>query len=127
MSATSHWGTQPSGLSAGWQLGGIGDRALRLRSGRQGVDTQEIEGATDVGEVRATDPQVSCGGLERLVAKEALDGARVDPRFEPMRGTAMAEGMEAFAVVDMGGVLGVVVDPLGGANRPRVGAILPWK
>src|SRR5438309_2224457 len=48
MSATSHGGTQPSGLSAGWQLGGIGDMALRLRSGRQGVDTQEIEGATDV-------------------------------------------------------------------------------
>ena len=128
MSATSHGGAPPSVLpAAGWRLVRIGDRAFLLWSGRQGVDPQEIEGATDGGEVCAADVQGSCGGSERPVSEEKLESAGVDSRFEQMGGKAMAQGMEACAVREVGGLLGVGGDPLGSPAGHRWGAILPWK
>lgn len=87
MSATSHWGTRPCALPAArWQWVTIGLMAFVPREGWEGIDTEEIKGATDMRQVRAADPQVAGGGIERAVSAQQLEGTWVDPRFESMGG-----------------------------------------
>jgi hypothetical protein len=97
------------------------------RDGRAGIDTEEIKGATDMSQGRAADPQGAGGGIERAVSEQPLDGTWVAPRFEPMRGTAVPQGLDAFAVLELRGPFGMRGDSLGRADRHGFVEGLSWK
>lgn len=77
--------------------------------------------------MRAGDPHVPCGSVECPRPEQDLDGARLHPGLEQRGRAAMAQGMDACAVLDVGSPLGVGVDLLGRSHGPRFGAGWPWK
>jgi hypothetical protein len=62
------------------------------------------------------DPQIPCGGIERLRPQPQLDRPDSAPRFPQVRRDTMPEGMDAMTVRDSCGPLRVLGDFLGGAN-----------
>src|SRR5438093_11836756 len=102
MSAISHRGrSSPGWLSPVWgqpTTGGIA--SLRYGTGQVVRTAQQIEGTMDLGQVLPGDMEIPGGRIDAPVAEQELNGAQIHPGFQQMRGKAMAQCMDAFAVRD---------------------------
>src|SRR5262249_9140562 len=126
MSATSHGGRSgPGWRSAAWAQHPTGGMAsLRGDAGQSFSTTQQIERAVDLGQVPPGDVEIPCGRVDGAVAEQKLDRVEIHPGFQQMRGKAMPEGMDAFAVGERSGARGVVVGRLSAFDGAWLGAIL---
>jgi len=62
-----------------------------LRRGQGWVPTgQEVERAADHRQMLPGDPEIPCGGIERPMTQQHLDGPDIDPRFQQVRRKTMA-------------------------------------
>jgi len=66
---------------------------------------------------------IAGSGLYRAVSQPPLDDVKLHPVFIEMTGKTVAQGMNAMAFVDLGFLLGVVKDLLGGADGHGPGFI----
>ena len=102
MSATSHAGrSAPDGLSPPWGQPTVAGMASRRgAAGQPFRNTQQIERAVDLGQVAPGEVEIPCGRIDGTVAEQELDGVQIHPGFQQMRGKAMAQRMDPFAVGD---------------------------
>ena len=77
--------------------------------------------------MHARNLEVPCGGGDRAVPEEDLDGAWIDPGFEQMGGKAMPQRMDAMAPLEASRLLGVRGDLLSRAHGHGMMRVLPWE
>jgi hypothetical protein len=63
----------------------------------------------DLGQVPPGDVEIPRGRVDGAVAQQEVDRVQIPPGFQPRRGTAMAQRLEACAVGDPGDSLSVGV------------------
>ena len=99
-----------------------------LRLGARSITkAQQIERTVPLGQVLPGEVERACRGIDGAMTEQELDGAQVHPGFQEMRSKAVPQGMDAFAMGDTSGALGVGVELLGGSDRHGLGGVCAGK
>src|ERR1700692_3453981 len=66
-------------------------------------------------------------GIEPGVAEQDLDRSDIDVLFQQVGGEAVPQGVERYALVDLGSIGCVMAGAIELARRHRLHAVAPWK
>jgi hypothetical protein len=80
-----------------------------------------------LGPLLAGEVERACCGIDGTMTEQELDRAQVHPSFQEMRRKAVPQGMDACAVGETSGALGVGVELLSGSNRHGLGGVFAEK
>src|SRR5450755_1273235 len=110
MSATSSDGRDTNSLASGRRLG------LRQRDA--------VEWAHDLLDRLGGDPRIERRGIELGVPEQHLDHSDIDVLFQQVSGEAVPQGVERYALVDLGLIGGGMAGAIELARRHRVHPVL---